>query len=80
MGMRNSILVQGCKSQSLIEDCLKAYRSTDVTFPHLICKGESRLAPKLKKSVRPIMSHFLISRYENYVLQLFILLCVFLKF
>jgi len=31
-GMRNSVLVQGCKSLSLIKDCSKTYRTTHDEF------------------------------------------------
>ena len=58
-GMRNSILVQGCKNLSLIKDCSKTYRTTyDEIFTVDLLGWITFGAKILKKSVRQILSYF----------------------
>ena len=56
--MRNSILVQGCKNLSLIEDCLKTYRTTYDEIFTVDSLGRIMFrANKKKLPVRQILSY-----------------------
>ena len=82
-GMRNSILVQGCKTLSLIEDCSKTYRTTyDEIFTVDLLGWITFRAKIFKKSVRQILSYFwfhILLIYKKSVLQIFISLCMNVK-
>ena len=83
-GMRNPIPIQGCKNLSLIEDCSKTYHTTyDEIFTIDLLGWITFRAKSFKKSVRQILSYFLISHFpilqKKSALQSFILLCMNVK-
>ena len=81
--MRNSILVQGCKSLSLIEDCSKTNRTTyDEIFTVDLLGLIAFRAKILKKICKTDFELFLISHCLNLqksVLQIYILFCMNVK-
>ena len=83
-GMRNSILIQGCKTLSLIKDFLKTYHYTtyDEIFTVDLFRWITFKANNLKKSARRILSYFwfhILLVYKKYALQIFNLLCMNVK-
>ena len=65
-GMCNSILVQGCKSRTFVEDCSKTYHTTVpmMKFSQFIFRDESSLELKSqKKFCKTDFELFLISHF-----------------